>query len=1224
MNSAKKPKILLVPDTLDWALGTVAREIVRCLEGDFDFKIFTSAKIKSKKEQFDDLCKKTDIVHYLTQFGYDDSVNHHGKPVLRKIEWPKVNECQIKIARDCDAITAFCKLDADSFRDAEFTVIECRHGVDADLFKPEDRVRCRGELGISEDLFVIGFVGATNSSGSKKYKAIEKFVEVVRHIPGAIVLIIGSRNDEFCMMLKSAGVKHIALGEKAHGEMAGVYSAMDVYLATSWAESGPMPVLEAMSCGIPVVGTPVGQIPELVTPGKNGWIADDIHGLIHGLGIVRGSCRNMGLAARKVTMEWPWSRGIEPLREAYKNIYESNVVTRPRVKTVDPVRVSVLMCAYNAENHIAEAIESILSQTFEAYEFVIIDDGSTDRTAEIIKSFKDSRIKYYKNEHNIGLTRSLNAGWRLCRGEYVARQDADDVSKPTRLEKESRFLEENPDHAMCGSWFESFGNHSRIYKRPDSNINEQPLEATRGLAVGGATLRRQAVIDVGGHDENFKYAQDYKLGVDLRRSGWKIGGIPEVLYSWRVGHDHISRLQHGDQTACADRITASLGLPRVGILVIAYDRLETTRRCVEHILKNTDVEYTLYLFNNGSTDETGAYFDKCAADHEFIHSFHSETNLGCPGGRAFMMREIDNEYVAWIDNDMLVSSGWLLPLIVALDTDPNVAAASAVYDQEGKKFQQGAYSTRIELSGDHVKFVPYQETEALLNLDDTPYFSGGASLLRRMALNWAYSWGDQDIGIAEDLYISLHLTRAGYRMCGVEESRAEHVPREAPNFTAYRKRCPRGTMEVRNVVDTIRREFGINVIRNNGWTRLCGARILLIFPPPPAPNEISFGLPPPTFPQGLGFVGAFLGSINQNVRIIDYRVENPDLEAEIKAFNPDWVGVYTTTIGWHRTVEFLNRLRGFTQSPIVVGGPHATLFPESVPTHIDHIVCGEGERAFWQLVDGKINDRIIGASRLEDLDLLPWPDWKMFVDKPYACTDNEGFGMTDMATMNTSRGCPFMCGFCSSRKILTRRYTAMSPDKVGEGAAQLKKLGYKTIYFREDNFTANAQRAIDVSSVMNRLDIKFAAESRVDTLDNSALHHMASMGLVGLYVGVESGSQRILDAMGKGISVEQTERFFKMCHKNRIKTYASVIVGYPGETESDLVETDRILEKISPDKVCKNVYIGMPGSDDAARMKESGEYEHIDECGIVYPVGYSVNVARYYKTIKAPYGARAG
>ena len=115
-------------------------------------------------------------------------------------------------------------------------------------------------------------------------------------------------------------------------------------------------------------------------------------------------------------------------------------------------KVAVLMSVYNGEKYLREAINSILSQTFNDFEFLIINDGSTDGTADILKSYTDSRIKIINNEKNIGLTKSLNKGLKIAKGEYIARQDADDISMPERLKEEVAFLEIHKDYAVVGTF----------------------------------------------------------------------------------------------------------------------------------------------------------------------------------------------------------------------------------------------------------------------------------------------------------------------------------------------------------------------------------------------------------------------------------------------------------------------------------------------------------------------------------------------------------------------------------------------------------------------------------------------------------------------------------------------------------------------------------------------------------------------------------------------------
>lgn len=114
-------------------------------------------------------------------------------------------------------------------------------------------------------------------------------------------------------------------------------------------------------------------------------------------------------------------------------------------------QISVILPAYNAEKYLREAIDSILAQTYTNFELLVINDGSTDKTEEIILSYSDSRIRYIKNEENLKLIKTLNKGIDLARGKYIARMDADDISLPCRLEKELDFMEKHPDISACSS-----------------------------------------------------------------------------------------------------------------------------------------------------------------------------------------------------------------------------------------------------------------------------------------------------------------------------------------------------------------------------------------------------------------------------------------------------------------------------------------------------------------------------------------------------------------------------------------------------------------------------------------------------------------------------------------------------------------------------------------------------------------------------------------------------
>ena len=209
-------------------------------------------------------------------------------------------------------------------------------------------------------------------------------------------------------------------------------------------------------------------------------------------------------------------------------------------------KVSVLMSIYNGERYLREAINSILNQTFRDFEFLIINDGSTDRTAQILKSCNDPRMKIINNKKNIGLTKSLNKGLHLAKGEYIARQDADDVSAPDRLEKEVNFLETHRDYAVVGTFVKILNEDSEVIGllerlTEDIQIRER-LGTDNCITHGSAVIRKKCLLDMGFYDESIVSAQDYELWLRLSEK-YRLANIPEYLYMWRK-HDENIEAKH--------------------------------------------------------------------------------------------------------------------------------------------------------------------------------------------------------------------------------------------------------------------------------------------------------------------------------------------------------------------------------------------------------------------------------------------------------------------------------------------------------------------------------------------------------------------------------------------------------------------------------------------------------------------------------------------------------
>jgi glycosyltransferase involved in cell wall biosynthesis len=208
---------------------------------------------------------------------------------------------------------------------------------------------------------------------------------------------------------------------------------------------------------------------------------------------------------------------------------------------MDDPFVSVILPVYNASDFLLDSIKSILSQTYQFFELIIIDDGSVDNSLEIIQTFKDKRIKLLRNITNEGLIKVLNKGIDISSGEYILRMDADDISVPDRLEKQVSFMIKNSDVVVCGTWFEIFGKKNEIIKYPVSH-EEIYLNFLLTCPIGHPTtiiradiLRKNKLY----FDTAFKHSEDTNLWVRISKYG-RLANIPEVLLKYRMHEEQIT------------------------------------------------------------------------------------------------------------------------------------------------------------------------------------------------------------------------------------------------------------------------------------------------------------------------------------------------------------------------------------------------------------------------------------------------------------------------------------------------------------------------------------------------------------------------------------------------------------------------------------------------------------------------------------------------------------
>jgi glycosyltransferase involved in cell wall biosynthesis len=312
-------------------------------------------------------------------------------------------------------------------------------------------------------------------------------------------------------------------------------------------------------------------------------------------------------------------------------------------------RITLLMPVFNGEKYLREALDSLLQQTFSDFELLVIDDGSSDGSADIVRSYRDSRIRFEQNERNLGLITTLNRGLDLARGEFIARMDCDDISLPNRLERQIRFMEEHPEVGVIGTWFEKIRDNGTItVKIPADDATIRFFLIFDNAFLHSSILLRRSLLERHGlrFDADFPYAEDYEFWVRCA-SYTQVANIPEVLVRYRDHSENTSNRFRKEQNSTADRVRrrhlAALGLhPDEAELALHlaitnyrfsgdFSRLVTARDWLSKLVE--EVRKALNLSEHFLNDELDSYwYGACGAlaDHGLsVWRLFRSSPIGC-------------------------------------------------------------------------------------------------------------------------------------------------------------------------------------------------------------------------------------------------------------------------------------------------------------------------------------------------------------------------------------------------------------------------------------------------------------------------------------------------------------------------------------------------------------------------------------------------------------------
>lgn len=241
--------------------------------------------------------------------------------------------------------------------------------------------------------------------------------------------------------------------------------------------------------------------------------------------------------------------------------------------------VSVILPVYNAERYVKKAIESILMQDYSNIELILINDCSTDNSEHEIFKFQDERIRYVKNEKNLGLIKTLNKALLLCQGEFIARMDADDIAIQSRIRKQLQFLLENKDFVLVGSNYRVFGDKEGIVKLPSEDVDCRTSLATCSPFCHPATMFKTETIKSNNlqYNENYVHAEDFNFFQELSKFG-KIKNLDAILLEYRVHRSQVSQVHRVQQLE--SRLSSALAYSNTSRDDFVSDIISYNKKCL--------------------------------------------------------------------------------------------------------------------------------------------------------------------------------------------------------------------------------------------------------------------------------------------------------------------------------------------------------------------------------------------------------------------------------------------------------------------------------------------------------------------------------------------------------------------------------------------------------------------------------------------------------------------
>jgi len=348
-------------------------------------------------------------------------------------------------------------------------------------------------------------------------------------------------------------------------------------------------------------------------------------------------------------------------------------------------------------------------------------------------------------------------------------------------------------------------------------------------------------------------------------------------------------------------------------------------------------------------------------------------------------------------------------------------------------------------------------------------------------------------------------------------------------------------------------------------------------------------------------LGAVLLEQGFAVRVFDFNIYESGDELflkELGCFNPDYAGVTFTTPLFGEMNRICQMIKWYDKKICIIGGgAHCSSFPEDTLKHsdLDVVIIGEGDWTLARIIAGEDKEGIDGIAWrkgdeillnlkdgfIKDLDNLPFPAWQLYDIKKYATTRVLS-RKSPAGWIETSRGCVFACTYCN-KSVFGQTFRVKCPRRVVDEMEYMLRAGFREIHIADDGFTTDIKRAKAICDeiIYRRLKFPWApvAGLRVDRVDDELLNKMRRAGCYRIYFGIESGNQKVIDRIKKGITLDEVRKAVKLCKKNKLEVYGFFMLGLPGDTEKTIQDTIDFAKELGLDMAKASIATPLPATD---------------------------------------------